>query len=117
GLTDGEEPDRLRGMGGWAWETGDDRIAGEQAALRRVATLVARGAPPEEIFAAVTEEAGRLLGADYGSMARCDPDATRTVVANWSRTGAVVFPVGTRTRLCGRGQAPRAFPTGRAAAV
>ena len=41
-----------------------DRIAGEQAALRRVATLVARAAAPEEVFAAVTEEAGRLLGAD-----------------------------------------------------
>ena len=40
-----------------------DRIAGEQAALRRVATLVARGAAPEEVFAAVAEEAGRLLDA------------------------------------------------------
>jgi hypothetical protein len=39
---------------------GDDRMTGEQAALRRVATLVARAAPPEEVFAAVTEEAGRL---------------------------------------------------------
>jgi hypothetical protein len=39
---------------------GDDRIAGEQAALRRVATLVALAVPPEEVFAAVAEEAGRL---------------------------------------------------------
>jgi hypothetical protein len=39
-------------------------LAEEQAALRRVATLVARGVPPEELFAAVTEEAGRLLAAD-----------------------------------------------------
>ena len=38
--------------------------AEEQAALRRVATLVAGGAPPEEVFAAVAAEAGRLLGAD-----------------------------------------------------
>src|ERR1700750_1907265 len=36
------------------------RIAGEQAALRRVATLVARAAPPEEVFAAVAAEAGRV---------------------------------------------------------
>jgi hypothetical protein len=47
---------------------GADRIAGEQAALRRVATLVARAAAPEEVFAAITEEAGRLLGASYASM-------------------------------------------------
>ena len=32
------------------------------AALRRVATLVAHGAMPRDVFAAVTEEAGRLLG-------------------------------------------------------
>ena len=38
-----------------------EELAHEQAALRRVATLVARGVPPEEVFGAVTEEAGRLL--------------------------------------------------------
>ena len=39
------------------------RLAEEQAALRRVATLVAHGVPPEEVFAAVAEEVGRLLPA------------------------------------------------------
>ena len=43
------------------------RIADEQAALRRVATLVARAAPPEEVFAAVAEEVGRLLDVDHAS--------------------------------------------------
>lgn len=37
------------------------RIAVEQAALRRVATVVARAAPPEEVFAAVVAEAGGAL--------------------------------------------------------
>jgi pilus assembly protein TadC len=36
-------------------------LAEEQAALRRVATLVARGLPPTEIVAAVAEEIGRLV--------------------------------------------------------
>src|ERR1700752_4360889 len=58
--------------------------ADEQAALRRVATLVARGAAPGEVFAAVTEEAGRLLGADYAAMKRYNPDGTITIVAAWS---------------------------------
>jgi GAF domain-containing protein len=40
-------------------------FAEEQAALRRVATLVAHGAPPAEVLTAVTEEAGRLLGENY----------------------------------------------------
>ena len=75
-------------------------FAEEQAALRRVATLVARGAPPGEVFAAVTAEAGRLLHADYAAMKRYDPDGTITVVATWSTTGAV-FPLGTHARLGG----------------
>jgi signal transduction histidine kinase len=60
------------------------RLAEEQAALRRVATLVAGGAPPEELFAAVTEEAGRLLGTDLAGMARYESDDTVTVLATWA---------------------------------
>jgi hypothetical protein len=41
-------------------------LAEEQAALRRVATLVARGLPAAELFKAVTEEVGRLLSAEGG---------------------------------------------------
>ena len=43
-------------------------LAQEQAALRRVATLVALGAAPEEVFAAVTGEVGRLLPVDSAGM-------------------------------------------------
>jgi PAS domain S-box-containing protein len=48
-------------------------LAEEQAALRRVATLVARERPPEEGFASVAKELGRVLGerADRGAHARC----------------------------------------------
>ena len=46
------------------------QTAEEQAALHRVATVVARAAPPEEVFAAVTEEAGRLLSSEAGLMSR-----------------------------------------------
>jgi signal transduction histidine kinase len=63
------------------------RLAEEQAALRRVATLVARGAPPEEVFAAVTGEAGRLLGAHLAGMARYESDDTVTVLATWAAEG------------------------------
>ena len=103
-------------MAAWLGRTGDDRFTGEQAALRQVATLVARGAPPEEVFAAVTEEAGRLLGASFMSMARYDPDGARTVVASWSNTGAS-FPVGARAMLGGRNVATLVSRTGRAARI
>ncbi|HYZ53353.1 MAG TPA: GAF domain-containing sensor histidine kinase [Streptosporangiaceae bacterium] len=96
--------------------TPDHRISGEQAALRRVATLVARAAPPEEVFAAVTAEAGRLLGVHHARMNRYDPDGARTVVASWSSTGPA-FPVGTRTPLGGRNVATLVFRTGAAARI
>ncbi|MDX6621151.1 MAG: hypothetical protein QOK36_3537 [Gaiellales bacterium] len=60
------------------------RLAEEQTALRRVATLVALGTPPEELFAAVTEEVGRLLGTDLAGMARYESQDTVTVVATWA---------------------------------
>jgi signal transduction histidine kinase len=93
------------------------RLTGEQAALRRVATLVARGAPPEEVFAAITAETGQLLDADYATMARYAPDGMRTVVAAWSSTGRPAYPVGTQTRLGGRNATTLVFQTGRAARI
>jgi signal transduction histidine kinase len=62
-------------------------IADEQAALRRVATLVARAARPPEVFAAVTEELGRLLSPDVTLLGRYDADETVTLVAAWRATG------------------------------
>ena len=49
----------------------------EQAALQRVATLVAQMGPPDAIFAAVTEEVGRLLGARTANMVRFDGGTDR----------------------------------------
>src|SRR4029079_1694003 len=49
-------------------------FAEEQAALRRVATLVAEGALPERLFAAVAAEAGQLLHADFAGLTRSEPD-------------------------------------------
>jgi signal transduction histidine kinase len=63
------------------------RLAAEQAALRRVATLVARGVPSEEVFAAVTREAGQLLGAHLAGMGRYESDQTITVLAAWAAEG------------------------------
>jgi signal transduction histidine kinase len=92
------------------------RLADEQAALRRVATLVARGAPPEELFAAVTEEAGRLLPVGSAAMGRFDPDGMFTTVAAWS-TGAVAFPVGRRWVPEGKNVMTIVFETGRPARI
>jgi signal transduction histidine kinase len=90
------------------------RLAEEQAALRRVATLVARGAPPEEVFAAVAEEVGRLLRADFTFIGRSDPDGTIANVGGWNRTGDPV-EVGTRYSLGGQNVTTLVLETGRPA--
>ena len=59
------------------------RIADEQAALRRVATLVARGVGPDPVFAAVAEEVGVLFGADTAAVVRFEPDAQVTVMGGY----------------------------------
>jgi GAF domain-containing protein len=61
-------------------------IANAQAALRRVATLVAQAASPREVFAAVTAEAGRLLEVDFTVLGRHEPDGALIVLGAWART-------------------------------
>jgi signal transduction histidine kinase len=89
-------------------------FAEEQAALRRVATLVARAAPAEEVFAAVTAEVGRVLSADVALMSRYDPGGTATIVSAWTSTGAAPpTSVGTRFELGGRNVHTQVFRSGR----
>jgi signal transduction histidine kinase len=68
-------------------------LAEEQAALRRVATLVARGSSEDELFDTVTREIGWLVAADPTSLMRFESDDTLTLVAAWSATRSD-FPVG-----------------------
>jgi PAS domain S-box-containing protein len=73
------------------------RIVDEQAALRRVATLVARGVPPAELFAAVAEEIRRQLAARTTAIGRFEPDTQTMVIV--ASSGSAKVPVGTRLRL------------------
>ena len=91
--------------------------ANQQSALRRVATLVAQGVPPEDVFAAVTFEVGRVLGVDYTAMSRYHPEGARTVVAAWARSGLPVVPVGTRETLGGPNVPTLVFETARPARI
>ena len=92
--------------------------ADEQAALRRVATLVARSAPPEEVFAGVTAEAGRLLDADMTGMTMYGPDGAHTLVGVWAGTGvAAPVPVGTWFSPGGRNTQSLVFQTGQPARI
>ena len=89
-------------------------LADEQAALRRVATLVAQQTPQAEVFGAVAEEIGRLLGVDSIEMIRYEDDRVAAVVASWGALAPAV-PIGTRVPLGGRNVTSLVFRTGRAA--
>ena len=60
------------------------QLADEQAALRRVATLVATGAPPAEVFEAVSAEVAALIAADGAALTRYESDGTITTVSGWT---------------------------------
>jgi len=92
------------------------RLAEEQAALRRVATLVACGVPQEEVFTTVTEEVGRLLLVDIAGMYRYEPDGTLTVVGSLGVIGERL-PVGSRWRIGGYNASTLVFETGRPARI
>jgi signal transduction histidine kinase len=91
-------------------------LAEEHAALRRLATLVARGAPPEKVFAAAVEEVGRVLAVDLVSMARYEPDRAITFLTSWGMPGHFV-PIGRRLTLGGNNLNTIVFETGRSARI
>ena len=76
------------------------QIAEEQAALRRVATLVAAAAPPSEVFEAVSAEVAALIGADGAALTRYEEDGTVTAVSGWTSEGGYIY-VGRRYPLEG----------------
>jgi signal transduction histidine kinase len=93
------------------------RIAEEQAALRRVATLVARGGPPGEVLDAVTREIGEVLDANGTRLLRYDPDGTASGLASWSRDGTHLFPLNERFPLEDDNLVGRVLRTGRPARI
>jgi PAS domain S-box-containing protein len=74
------------------------RLADEQAALRRVATLVANGATPQKVFAAIAREVAQALDLPLVEMCRYEPDGTATVIG---ATGEHPFQPGTNWPLDG----------------
>ena len=86
----------------------------EQAALRRVATLVAQGASPAETFSAVAAEVGQLFGGDVAAVFRYAPDREATLVGGWSIPG-IAIPIGSRFDVTGTGVGVRVLDTQRPA--
>jgi PAS domain S-box-containing protein len=92
------------------------RLAEEQAALRRVATLVALEGSPAAVFAAVTEEVGRLLRVEDTKLIRFEGDETATVVAGWGASDGA-SPVGSNWSLEGENVSALVYRTQRPARI
>ena len=88
-------------------------LAAEQAALRRVATLVAGNADASAVFARVCAEVGGVLGVESTNLTRFETDGTQTVLAGWSIHGAPVFPVGPGVPLEGEAAVAKVHRSGR----
>ena len=72
------------------------RLAQEQRALRRVATLVASEATPESVFTAVSDETARVLEVNSSAVFRYEGDDTATVVGRHDRDNSGIFAIGSR---------------------
>ena len=76
-----------------------EELVREHAALRRVATLVARDTSPAEVFAAVPRETGELLRAQRSILLRVETPVWARVVARWCIGVAPAVPVGRRDAI------------------
>ena len=94
------------------------RLAAEQAALRRLATLVVRGIEPSEVFGAVADEMRRCVPADTAGLWRFETDREITIVAAAADPEALTrWPVGTRTPVEGNTIATLVQRSGRPARI
>jgi signal transduction histidine kinase len=92
-----------------------DLAARQQTALRQVATLVARGVPPSEVFSAVAAELASCLDVQNASLWRYEPDGTALLLAAADEPGLQKMPVGERFSLDGESIAAMVRHNGRAA--
>jgi signal transduction histidine kinase len=98
-------------------EAAQRELADEQAALRKVATLVAAESPPRRVFERVTEEVGRLLGLPGAAVVQYEGARTATVVGGWSEDGKPLLPVGTSLDITGDTVVAKVLRTGTAQRV
>jgi signal transduction histidine kinase len=94
-----------------------EAVLEEQAALRRVATLVAGDPDPRRFFECVCEEVGRVLGVESVNILRFERGPTQTVVGAWAVSGAPWFPPGANVPIDGETVSHKVRRTGKPARV
>jgi signal transduction histidine kinase len=92
-------------------------VEAEQAALRRIAALLARSVPADEVFNAVVEEVRLLMGVEAAALARYEADRTATLMAISAETEARVVSPGDKTSTEGHNALALVYRTGRPARI
>jgi signal transduction histidine kinase len=94
-----------------------DRTAERQAALRRVATVVAQGVPPHDVFSTVTKELANALRVRHAALFRYEPDGSAVLVAVHDEPGERPMSVGEHFLLADDDVAARVLRDGRIAPI
>lgn len=93
-------------------------LAKQQTALRRVATLVARGADTDTVYPAAVAELAEGLGAEHVTLVSYQPDGHCTVLASYEgRENVQYFPVGEQFSLDGDSLSARILDTAQPARI
>jgi signal transduction histidine kinase len=90
-----------------------EALLAEQAALRRLATMVASGTPAPALFGRVCEELGELLEVKSTDMIRYENNRFATVVGSWTGDDTPSFPVGERIPVEGESVTAKLYRSGR----
>ena len=87
-------------------------LADQQAALRRIATLVARAVPPSEVFSVVARELAWCLGVSHATLCRYEPDGSAILLAAHDEPAAGKLSVGMRFSFEGEHVSAMVFRAG-----
>jgi diguanylate cyclase (GGDEF)-like protein len=97
----------------WGLRLRAERLAGEQGALRRVATSVVSGDSPDSFYQLVSVEAGQLLGAGTAGILRLDEPGEATILGSWAEEPERTYKVGERFPVPPDSDLARALAEGR----
>ena len=92
-------------------------VEAQQAALRRIAALLSRSVPADEVFDAVVDEVRSLMGVEAVGLVRYEADNTATLVAISAEAGAPVDVPVDKLPTEGHNVTALVFRTGRPARI
>jgi diguanylate cyclase (GGDEF)-like protein len=95
----------------WRLRHRAEQLAAEQGSLRRVATAVVGGEPPDRIYHLAAEESARLLGSGSAGILRVEGEHQAVVMGSWADHDGGTYVPGTAIQIVPDGTVGRALAT------